>query len=82
MSEDPIENIMPLPVLTEVEIEVARQRRAHVSNFVRLYQGMNDRKPSDAKIARHLEYWGKSNDVSWIRLDDPFKVKELDQKGI
>lgn len=43
---------------------------------------MNGRETNVVEIVSHLEYWGKSNNVSLIRPDDHFKVDELARKGI
>lgn len=66
-----------LSVLTEGEIEASRKRREHVGGFVRHCYRMIRHEPRDAKIVIHLEDRGKSNGVSWIKLDDHFKTNEL-----
>lgn len=43
---------------------------------------MNDHRPSNAEIVSHLEERGNSNDLSWIKPDDHFKVDELALNGL
>ena len=52
---------VPIPphVLTYAQLKVAYQRKGHASRFVQAYQESVGHDPSDAKIARHIEFQGR-----------------------
>ena len=68
---------MPSPVLSDVEIQATKLMREHADDFFHTYWRAHNREPNDAKIMIHMEYLGRSDVVSWIKLDGHFKVDEL-----
>lgn len=73
---------MPLSVMTEAEIEDARQRRECVGCFVQTYRQSIGHDPNDAEIARHLECESKHNIASWVNPNDNHRDDVLSHKGI
>lgn len=69
-------------MFTEEEIEVTCQRKEHVGSFVKIYYGMTGYEPNAANITRHLEFHIQSDVVSWISLDDYYKVNVLARKRL
>lgn len=56
--------------------------RELVDGFVEVYQKTNICEPSDVEVMTHLEYQGRSDVVSWIKLVKHFKFDELYQRGV
>lgn len=73
---------MPIPVLFDVEIQVAKLKRERISDFFQVYWRTHNYELSDAEIRTHLEYRGRSYVVSWVKLGKFFKVYELSRRCV
>lgn len=69
-------------VLIEAKIEDACYRREWFGSFARIYRQTSRHDPSDVEIARHFEYQGQSNIVSWISPTIHYRACELARKGL
>lgn len=53
-----------------------------VDDFAQVYQRAHNREPIDVEIMTHMEYWGRSGVVSWVKPEEHFKVDELFRRGM
>ncbi|KAL5075450.1 hypothetical protein RYX36_014434 [Vicia faba] len=70
------------PILTEEEIQAIRRMREHADKFIQLFVMTNNRELSDAEVKAYWDLQSMSDVVSWITLDDHFKVDHLARRGV
>lgn len=73
---------MPPPILIQEDIQVIKQVRECVADFIQLYLITNKGEPNVDKVSDHLDLQGMQNIVSWTTLNDHFKADHLSQKGV
>lgn len=51
--------------------------RELINDFIQVYWRAHNREPNDVQIRIHMEYWSKSDVVSWVKPDEHFKFNEI-----
>lgn len=67
--------------LTKEEIKDIKWVREHAGNFIQFFLRINNWEPSDVVVNAHLEFWGRSNVVSWITPGKHYKTDHIVRIG-